>query len=66
MKINYLSFEVKWVPGKRFKEADALSQAPIYHVTEEDEINKIEKLFHHPNSTFGRYNVFLIFSQSKQ
>jgi hypothetical protein len=41
------------VPGKRIEEADALSQAPIHQATEEDEIDKIEKLFHHPNSTFG-------------
>jgi hypothetical protein len=53
MKINHLNFEVKWVPGKRIEEADALSQAPIHQATEEDEIDKIEKLFHHPNSTFG-------------
>jgi ribonuclease HI len=37
MKIDHLNnFEVEWVPGKKNEEADALSQAPIHHATEED------------------------------
>ena len=43
MKIDHLNFEVEWVPGKKNKEADVLSRAPIHQATEEDEIDEIEK-----------------------
>jgi len=43
MKIDHLNFEVKWMPGKKNEEANALSRVPIHQATEQDEIDKIEK-----------------------
>ncbi len=50
MKINHLSFEVEWVPGKKNKEADALSRVLIHQATEEDEIDEIDKNLESVNS----------------
>jgi hypothetical protein len=39
MKVDHLQFTVRWIPGKENVKANALSRAPIYRATPDDEID---------------------------
>ena len=40
MKLDHLSYEVIWIPGKDHVEADALSRAPVDQPSSEDEVDE--------------------------